>query len=131
MDATGFNRNTGSHEFGHILGSGHAVYWDEGAGTFRVACSDKDETRPATEYPHLIPEPTDNMPATEDTKALLGPSHPRDAAVWGLDTRVFDAKGGIKDSLAVMDPSVTYSIMSACHKRPVTPQVRLGGRALP
>ena len=123
-DAKGYTRNTGSHEFGHILGSGHAVYWDEGAGSFRAACTAIDDDRAVTEYPHLLPEPTDNMPATKDTKALLGPSHPHDAAVWGLDTRVFDATGGIDDSLAVMDPSVTYSIMSYCGDRSDARQVR-------
>ena len=115
--ATGlFGRNTGSHEFGHLLGSGHAAYWDESDSRYEVVCSDQHEERATMEFPYLFPAPTDNMPATKATRALLGPTSPRDARVWGLDTRLFDDTEALKATLAMMDPSETYSIMSYCSK---------------
>ena len=108
-----YGRNTGSHEFGHVLGARHAVY-DDGTGTFNVACSTSEQEGVTEAYPHLDPVATTADPADEATKALLGPTAGPDQAVWGLDTRVFDDAIALPAMLAVMDPGETFSIMSYC-----------------
>ena len=108
-----YGRNTGSHEFGHVLGARHAAY-DDGTGTFNVACSTSEQEGVTEAYPHLDPVATTADPADKATKALLGPAAGPDRAVWGLDTRVFDDTIALPAMLAVMDPGETFSIMSYC-----------------
>ena len=102
-------RNTGSHELGHLLGAGHAVYWAP-PHVFNVACSQSVEEAALKEYPYLAPVP----PGGTGKLALLGPTAGPNQAVWGLDTRVFDDIMALPAKLAVMDPSQTFSIMSYC-----------------
>ena len=116
-----YGRNTGSHEFGHLIGSGHAVYSD-GSGGFKVACSTSEDAN-TEPYPYLDPTPTGVNPATRATRALLGPTA-GNLAVWGLDTRFFDDTEALPATLAVMDPSATFSIMSYCRSNPNRPDGR-------
>ncbi len=104
-----YGRHTGSHEFGHVLGAGHAVY-KVPPHEFRVACSKTVQAGAREEFPYLAPAPTEGAARA----ALLGPTGGPNLAVWGLDTRVFDNDMALPATLAVMDPSVTYSIMSYC-----------------
>ena len=114
----GYARNVGSHEFGHVLGLGHAAYQDS-AGTLQtIDCASgrgpveviyKDVVFP---YRH---------PATgEPTRAYLGFHRDLDTKydehdeVWGFDTRFVDPADGVPDEIVVVDPDEVNSVMSYC-----------------
>lgn len=118
-------RNTGSHEFGHVIGGRHSAYELEvrydvnTVGTeMQVICSDPTDERARVqgnvdEYPYLLEVTTDT--GDKESWAALGPvgsSATADTEMWGLDTRF--ARNG-PDDLAVIDPEEVFSIMSYCN----------------
>ena len=108
-------RNTGSHEFGHVIGGVHAAYRDSAADEMRTICSaptdpDAGEVDP---YEYLF-EVTTKEGITEEW-AALGPLHPKptdDTEVWGFDTRFIEDS---PEYLAVINPQEVFSIMSFCY----------------
>ena len=131
----GHSRNVGSHEMGHILGWPHAAYrendeLDSGMGELLTVCDpEKSGPRPGTDlaepepFPYLDPMPTRLKPADEKSRAALGPLGDPYEEAWGLDTRFVHRTSSGYSPLAVQDPRVVSSLMSACNLGPGT-QVR-------
>ena len=117
-------RNTGSHEFGHVIGGRHSAYELEvrydvnTVGTeMQVICSDPTDERARVRgnvdtYPYLLEVTIDS--GAKENWAALGPvdSATADTEMWGFDTRF--AQSG-PDDLTVINPREVFSIMSYCN----------------
>ena len=130
-DALHDRRNTGSHEFGHVVGERHAAYKHITKTPFsvqtemRTICSGPTAKKVGTTseiepYPHLLEvtairrDANNNPIEKQENWAALGPigsTATANTEMWGLDTRF--ARSG-PDDLAVINPEEVFSIMSYC-----------------
>lgn len=105
--STGYARNRGVHEYAHNLGRHHAV----------------DPALPANSDGNLVgycgevastsaPGHTPFETVGGNTRPVLGPlSSGADEEIWGLDNRFLHSD---TNGLAVVDPRVTFELMSYC-----------------
>ena len=130
VGAFGGYRNTGPHEFGHVLGLPHTTYLvqnSEGEDEYRTYCTHNPEVVPADVAPFLRDYPADyTMTVNGVVYPTLGPVNlptravSDDAEIWGLDTRFAEGEhADIPDTLAlsrlaVINPRTTYSLMTRC-----------------
>lgn len=115
-------RNTGSHEFGHVIGGVHAAYHDSDKDEMRTICSTPDDPSDGDIDPYQYLLKVTTKEGVEQEWAALGPLHPKptdDTEVWGFDTE-FVEEG--PDYMAVINPEEVFSIMSFCY-----PNEDLGG----
>ena len=120
---TGFARNRGAHEFGHVLNQPHPGMREKNEISLKGAC---DEPIPssAEEYPFFHNFGTEQ---NEIWRPVLGPlkdsNTPIDDEVWGIDTRYIDLTNlnfneiSIDDinALAVVNPYEVFSVLSYCN----------------
>ena len=121
--STGYARNRGSHEFGHVIGEHHAAYEDilgekPGASMLTICSALRSAGDDAVPFPYIdvLRNPATRWPAP--TAAFLGPMtglESDDSRIWGFDTRFVD---GPHAGLAVVDPADVDSVMSYCSGDP-------------
>ena len=112
----GLYRNTGSHEFGHVLGERHASLSLYGR-YYEVCYGAEQETGiegldDPVRYEYVENDlSTYSFTGSPIRLALLGRQGDPDQEFWGLDTRfMFNSDS----PLAVVDPHNTFSVMSYC-----------------
>ena len=119
---TGFARNRGAHEFGHVLNQSHPGMSENGKTTLDGVCGERIPSS-AEEYPFFH-----NFGTTQNEiwRPVLGPLEdsdtPIDVEVWGTDTRYIDLTNlnpedisvNNAKALAVINPYEVFSVMSYC-----------------
>jgi hypothetical protein len=109
--STGYARNRGPHELGHSLGRHHAV-----DNALPLTSSGFKQGRCGEFAASSAPGHSPFELVGGNTRPVLGPLTPGvNTEVWGLDTRFLVTN---VNNLAVIDPRVTFELMSYCSGGP-------------
>lgn len=119
VDFSGYRRNTGVHEVGHLLGESHPVNMGSITAGFTGPCGEESSVNSNYTYFDSI---------NEMQRPLLGSIENNMAEIWGFDTRLFALRNGgvssLPDTLIVSNPRQVFSLMSYCDAGITSNQVR-------
>ena len=140
---SGFTRNVGPHELGHLLGQRHPAR-ETFRGNLLGACGAanaayngfslfdgidiNNRNGPEEGKDHVVDNGDNNLDAGEtplddyrdilgenEFFALLGPIGNDMTEVWGFDVRLFQQQNRPEDSMIVSNPRQVFSLMSYCN----------------